>query len=76
MKLNIEELVRQTFTKQYADELIMFQAGAIENLAELIVERCAQEADDLAGHLLSFRDRKGADIAVSIRDGIRNLMEA
>lgn len=72
MKLNIEELVRQTFTKQYAEELIKFQAGAIENLAELIVERCAQVCEQT-------EDGEGPDCwdwhSKDYARAIRNLME-
>lgn len=57
------------------DELIKELTPALTAFAKEIVERCAQEPDDLAGHLLAFHDRKGAAIAISIKNSIRNLVE-
>lgn len=86
MKLNIEELAKQAGieTKLWnmgAASLVYTEGchgvarSEFEAVIRLIVERCAQECDDLAGHLLAFHDRQGANIAVSLRDSIRNLME-
>lgn len=61
MKLNIEELVRQTFTKQDAEALLEFQSGSLEDLVGLIVERCAAALDST-----------GNDHCAA---AIRNLME-
>lgn len=82
MKLNIEELAVQAGGSVVGDSdpqcwsgLLSFEKEELEAFARLIVERCSQECDDLAGHLLAFHDRQGANIAVSLRDSIRNLME-
>lgn len=87
MKLNIEELAREAGieTKLWnmgAASLVYTEGchgvarAELEKLVGLIVEMCAKEADDLAGHLLAFHDRKGAEIAVSLRDSIRQFMES